>query len=78
MDLVAQGVLGNALAAPETAKAPLAAAAVQFAGSAGSSLILVAMAVSTFGFMTATMLATPRSLFALAADGYLPRPLAAV
>ena len=78
VQLVAQGILGSALAAPETAKAPLAAAAVQFAGPAGSTFILVAMIVSTFGFMTATMLATPRSLFALAADGYLPRPLAAV
>ena len=76
--LVAQGILGSALAAPETAKAPLAAAAVQFAGPTGSTLILVAMIVSTFGFMTATMLATPRSLFALAVDGYLPQRLASV
>ncbi|MGE5801918.1 MAG: APC family permease [Gemmatimonadota bacterium] len=78
VQLVAQGILGSALAAPETAKAPLAAAAVQFAGSTGSSLILIAMIVSTFGFMTATMLSTPRTLYALAVDGYLPRPLAAV
>jgi len=78
VQLVAQGILGSALAAPETAKAPLAAAAVQFAGPAGSTFILIAMIVSTFGFMTATMLSTPRTLFALAADGYLPRPLAAV
>jgi len=78
VQLVAQGILGSALAAPETAKAPLAAAAVQFAGPTGSMLILVAMAVSTFGFMTATMLSTPRTLFALAADGYLPQPLRAV
>lgn len=78
VQLVAQGILGSALAAPETAKAPLAAAAVQFAGPTGSTLILIAMIVSTFGFMTATMLSTPRTLFALAGDGYLPRPLAAV
>ncbi|HEY3279848.1 MAG TPA: APC family permease [Gemmatimonadales bacterium] len=78
VQLVAQGILGSALAAPETAKAPLAAAAVQFAGPIGSTLILIAMIVSTFGFMTATMLSTPRTLFALAADGYLPRPLRAV
>lgn len=78
VQLVAQGILGSALAAPETAKAPLAAAAVQVAGPTGATLILVAMIVSTFGFMTATMLATPRSLFALAVDGYLPPPLAAV
>src|SRR6267143_4514585 len=78
VQLVAQGVLGGALAAPETAKAPLAAAAVQFAGPTGSTLIPIAMIVSTFGFMTATMLSTPRTLFALAVDGYLPRSLARV
>jgi len=78
VQLVAQGILGNALAAPETAKAPLAAAAVQFAGPIGSTLILIAMIVSTFGFMTATMLSTPRTLFALAVDGYVPQSLASV
>jgi len=78
IQLVAQGVLGAALAAPETAKAPIAAAAQTFAGAAGSRLILVGMVISIFGFMTATMLSTPRTLFALAADGYLPRALARV
>ena len=78
VQLVAQGVLGATLAAPDTAKAPLAVAAAQFAGSAGSRLILIAMIVSTFGFMTGMMLSTPRTLFALASDGYLPRFLAAV
>jgi amino acid transporter len=78
VQLVAQGILGSALAAPETVKAPLAAAAVQFAGQTGATLILIAMIVSTFGFMTATMLATPRTLFAFAVDGYLPRALARV
>src|SRR5512143_409211 len=77
VQLVAQGVLGSALAAPETAQAPLAAAAQRFAG-AGSRLILIAMILSTFGFMTATMLSTPRTLFALAQDGFFPRPLALV
>lgn len=78
VQLVAQGVLGSALAAPETAQAPLAAAAQRFAGAAGSRLILIAMILSTFGFMTATMLSTPRTLFALAQDGFFPRPLALV
>ena len=78
VQLVAQGILGSALADPETAKAPLAAAAVQFAGPTGATLILIAMIISTFGFMTATMLSTPRTLFALAVDGYLPRPVANV
>lgn len=78
VQLVAQGVLGSALAAPETAKAPLAAAAQRFGGAAGARLILIAMILSTFGFMTATMLSTPRTLFALAQDGFFPRPLALV
>ncbi|MEP6571743.1 MAG: amino acid permease [Gemmatimonadota bacterium] len=78
VQLVAQGVLGSALAAPETAKAPLAAAANIFAGEAGSRLILVGMIVSTFGFMTGMMLSTPRTLFALATDRFLPRALGAV
>src|SRR2546427_6781314 len=74
VQLVAQGILGSALAAPETAKAPLAAAALQIAGPTGSTLILIAMIVSTFGFMTATMLFTPRSPLPLAVDRCLPRP----
>ena len=78
VQLVAQGILGSALADPETAKAPLAAAAVQIAGPTGSTFILVAMIISTFGFMTATMLSTPRTLFALAVDGYLPRAVGKV
>jgi len=78
VQLVAQGVLGSDLAAPQTAQAPLAAAAERFAGAAGARLILIGMVVSTFGFMTATMLSTPRTLFAMAADGFLPRFLARV
>ena len=78
VQLVAQGVLGSDLAAPETAPAPLAAAAERFAGAAGARLILIGMMVSTFGFMTAAMLSTPRTLFALAEAGFLPRPLAMV
>src|SRR5436190_7980139 len=78
VQLVAQGILGSDLAAPETAKAPLAAAAVPFAGPLGSTFILIAMIVSTVGFMTSTMLATPRTLFAFAVDGYLPQSLARV
>lgn len=78
VQIVAQGVLGSTLAAPETAKAPLAAAASQFAGPAGARLILIGTIVSTFGFMTAAMLSTPRTLYALAADGFLPRSIAAV
>lgn len=75
---VAQGVLGSALASPEMASAPLAAAAERFAGPAGGSLILGGMVLSTFGFLTGMMLTTPRTLFALAQDGFLPGFLARV
>src|SRR5213596_1834799 len=36
------------------------------------------MIVWTFGLVTATMLSTPRTIFALGVDGYWPQPLAAV
>jgi len=78
VQVVAQGVLGASLAAPDIAKAPLAAAAQQFAGSAGKRLILIGMIVSTFGFMAASMLSTPRTLYALAANGFLPTRLSRV
>ncbi|HEY6224564.1 MAG TPA: APC family permease [Gemmatimonadales bacterium] len=78
VQLVAQGVLGGSLAAPDVAKAPLAAAAQQFAGAGGKRLILIGTLLSTFGFMAASMLSTPRTLYALAADGFLPQPLARV
>jgi amino acid transporter len=78
VQLVAQGVLGSALAAPETAGAPLAAAAERFAGPGGARLILVGMTLSTFGFMAGMMLSTPRTLFALATDGFFPRALGRV
>lgn len=78
VQIVAQGLLGGALGSPENAKAPLAVAAQQFAGTAGARLILIGTIVSTFGFMAAAILSTPRTLYALAADGFLPKPLAAV
>ena len=78
VQLVAQGVLGSTLASPGIAKAPLAEAAQQFAGTTGKRLILVGTIISTFGFMAASMLSTPRTLYALAADGFLVKPLARV
>ena len=78
VQVVAQGILGAALATPEIARAPLAAAAGRFAGATGGRLILVGMIISTFGFMTASMLSTPRTLYAIAVDRFLPRPVALV
>ncbi|MFO0452171.1 MAG: APC family permease [Pseudomonadota bacterium] len=76
LQVAAQGVLGPD---PATEKsAPLAAAAERIAGAPGGTLILVAAAISTFGYMASNVLSSPRVLFGLARDGLLPKPLAAV
>ncbi|HEX6748453.1 MAG TPA: APC family permease [Longimicrobium sp.] len=75
LHFVAQGLLGDALATSET---PLADAAAVALGPWGRTVILVGAAVSMFGYVGGMTLAVPRALFALARDGFLPRPLAAV
>jgi APA family basic amino acid/polyamine antiporter len=73
--LAAQGILGPDLVRNPTA--PLAAAAERvFHG--GRLVMLIAAIVSTFGYVSGDMLATPRVLFALARDGLLPARIAAV
>ena len=76
LHMVAQGVMGSAALAASTT--PLADAAGIVMGPAGRLLILVGTAISTFGYVSGMMLATPRAPFAMARDGFLPRPLAAV
>lgn len=75
LHLVAQGVLGGALA---TSPTPLADAAAVALGPWGRTLILVGATISMFGYVSGMTLAVPRALFALARDGFLPRGLAAV
>ena len=70
VQLVAQGVLGNALASNTTA--PLSETARVAFGGMGGTLILVATALSTLGFLAADSLSTPRVLLALGDDGFLP------
>ena len=70
LQLVAQGVLGSALAANQ--KAPLAEAARVVLGSGGALLVLAGAAISTFGYVAGDILAAPRSLYALARDGLVP------
>jgi len=74
--LVAQGLLGTSLA--DDPRTPLASAAATFAGSAGRTIMIVGATLSMFGYLTFAVLAGPRSLFAFARDGLLPRGLAAV
>lgn len=76
LQLVSQGVLGGELA-HQTA-APLAAVAGRVVGVAGSTLVLIGIAVSIFGSLAGGMLSTPRAFFLEAEDGMLPAALARV
>lgn len=73
--LVAQGILGAALAGHPT---PLAEAAGRVMGPTGRTLLLVGASISMFGYVGGMTLAVPRALFALGRDGFLPRALATV
>ncbi len=73
IQVVAQGLLGDALAHDPT---PLASAAAVAMGRSGRTLILVGSIISIFGYVSGMMLAVPRMLFAFARDGFLPASLA--
>jgi APA family basic amino acid/polyamine antiporter len=70
LQVVSQGVLGPALAT--ITDAPLGAVAERALGSPGRTLILVAAMISTLGYVSGDMLASPRLLFAFGRDGLLP------
>jgi basic amino acid/polyamine antiporter, APA family len=76
LQIVSQGVLGPALAS--ITDAPLGAVAERALGAPGRTLIIIAAIVSTLGYVTGDMLATPRLLFAFARDGLLPARVGAV
>ncbi len=74
LQVVAQGVLGSALAGN---KSPLAEVAGLIIPAFRIVLLFVA-SVSLFGFMQNDIFGTSRLLYALARDGYLPSPLARI
>jgi APA family basic amino acid/polyamine antiporter len=76
LQIVSQGVLGPVLAT--VTDAPLGAVAERALGSPGRTLIIVAAIVSTMGYVSGDMLASPRLLFAFARDGLLPARFGAV
>jgi amino acid transporter len=76
IQVVAQGLLGDAL--PGDRVAPLAEAAATVVGPAGRTFMLIGATVSMFGFLCGTVLTGPRSLFAFAQGRLAPRALAAV
>ncbi|HEX6064250.1 MAG TPA: amino acid permease, partial [Longimicrobiales bacterium] len=73
---VALGLSGAALANDRVA--PIATAASTFAGRPAYTFLLIGTTVSMFGWMTGSILAGPRGVFALARDGFLPRAIARV
>src|SRR5882724_2366266 len=75
LQFVAQGVLGADLA---VAKAPLVATATAVFGPWGTRFLVAATILSAAGYLSADMLCNPRSLYALAEAGQLPRELAVV
>lgn len=75
LQIVAQGVLGSALA---TSDAPLVATATAIFGHTGTRLLLFTTILSGAGYMVADMLASPRIAFALAEARQLPRWFATV
>jgi len=75
IQLVAQGLLGDALANDPT---PLASAAAVALGPAGRTMILVGSVLSMFAYVSGMMLNVPRMLFAFGRDGFLPAALARV
>jgi amino acid transporter len=75
IQIVAQGVLGAALAGQPT---PLAEAAAVAMGPIGRTVMLAGMTISMFGYISGMTLAVPRTLYAFGRDGFLPAPIAAV
>lgn len=75
LQIVAQGVLGPALAGNAT---PLVDAAGRVFGPWGVLLISAGFMISAFGYLSGMMLAVPRALFAFARDGILPKQFATV
>ncbi|MFI5227992.1 MAG: APC family permease, partial [Gemmatimonadales bacterium] len=75
IQVVAQGILGSALAGNKT---PLADAAAIAVGPAGETIVLVGSAIATFGYVSGMSLTVPRIVFAFARDGFLPGAFTAV
>jgi basic amino acid/polyamine antiporter, APA family len=76
IQVVAQGVLGDALALQK--EAPLVAVANVVLGSSGSTLLVAATALSCFALISGDILVTSRLPYAAARDGLLPRVLAKI
>ena len=76
VQVVSQSVLGSELGNPNGF--PLALTAERILGPWGRALITVGAVLSTLGYLSAMTLSLPRSLFAFAEKGYLPKKLALI
>jgi amino acid transporter len=74
----AQLVIDSVLANPAATDRPMATAAQVVLGSWGAALISIGVLLSTYGYLSANMLGAPRTLFAMAEHGDMPRAIAAV
>ena len=70
LQFVGQGVLGAELA--RRSDGPLAAVAARVLGRAGTPRLLLGASVSMLGYLSGSMLGSPRTLFAFGRDGLLP------
>jgi amino acid transporter len=71
LQLVVQGLLGNDLA--RHSNTALADAAAVLMGPFGEMLMTAGLVVAIFGWLAGDMLSTPRTLYAFAEDGFVPR-----
>lgn len=76
LQVVAQGVLGSGLATATAS--PLADVAGASMGDGARWLLLAGASISMFGYLGGMTLSMPRTLFAFARDGFLPKVFAAV
>lgn len=67
---VSQGILGSDL--PNFKAAPLAETAKVVMGSFGYSLLIIGAVISMFGYMSGTILNSPRIVYALSRDQVIP------
>ena len=75
VQLAAQGVLGPRLAGNPS---PLGDLAAEVLGPAGGVMLGLTVIFSTFGYLSGMTLAVPRTLFAFAQDGILPKAVSSV
>jgi amino acid transporter len=73
-----QYVVVRVVTSPDATDRPLALAAGQLWGAAGSTVIAVGALISVYGYLSAQMLHTPRLTFALGERGDFPRFFARV